>query len=388
MRLHVVGLPHNDANTDHVACAYGQKHKKFAQMMMSLDHEVFSYYGEHSDMVATEHIVISSDQDKEKWFGNYDHKSQFYPITWGPLDRHWLESNSKAIQEIRKRIQTDDIICLIAGYCQKQIADEFPDNPIVEYGIGYEGSFSNFRVFESYSHMHWVYGKLDRSDNGRHYDCVIPNYFDPYDFTPSTEKSDYYVFLGRFIRRKGVEIAVETTRRLGARLVMAGQGCIVEDQKFIGEDIIIEGDHLTHIGHVNATQKAALLAGAKACFMPTLYIEPFGGVAVEAMLSGTPVIASDFGAFTEIVQHELDGYRFRTMGEAAFYAADQQLNLLDNGEIVKRAEHRFSMETIKYKYNDYFEQVTGAFNGTKDFYSDWHGRLDRFSTSLDPQHKS
>lgn len=381
MRFHVLSLPHTELTTDYISCAYTQKARKFCTMMHSLGHEVYAYAGEESEAELTELVTIASVEDRQRWFGDFDYHSNFYPITWGPGDLHWIESNNNAIAEIRKRIQPGDIICLIAGECQKQVADAFPSNPVVEYGIGYRGSFANFRVFESYAHMHWVYGNILNSDDGRYYDCVIPNYFDPDEFQPQTLKSDYYVFLGRFIRRKGIEIAVEATRKLGAKLVMAGQGCTQKGTMFAGDDIIVEGGHLSHVGHVNIEQKAKLLAGAKACFMPTIYLEPFGGVAVEALLSGTPVIASDFGAFTEIVRPGIDGYRFRTIGEAAYFASDDMLDKLPSSEEIARdTAARYSMDVIKYKYQDYFEQVLGAFYGKADFYSDWHGDFTRYLT--------
>ncbi len=113
-RLHIVGLPHNQANKEHSLCAYGQKHKKFCEMMLSIGYETHSYYGEHSDMRATEHITIYSDENQHKWFGDHDYKNKFYNITWNPNDEHWVTGNSLAIEEIKKRYQPNDIICLIA----------------------------------------------------------------------------------------------------------------------------------------------------------------------------------------------------------------------------------------------------------------------------------
>ena len=377
-RLHVVALPHTEANSDFSADAYQQKHRKFCNMMMDIGYEVFSYAGEHSDMNASEHIVISSDADKLRWFGRFDHHKDFFPITWGPNEPHWVESNNSAIQAMRKRIRHGDVICLIAGACQQQIAIEFPNNPVVEYGIGYRGSFCDFRVFESYSHMHWVYGNVLNSDNGRHYDCVIPNYFEPEDFYISESKKDYHVFLGRFIPRKGVEIAVEATRKQGVQLIMAGQGCRQEGNVFSDDSgWSVSGEHITHIGHVNEQQRAKLLAEAQVCYMPTTYLEPFGGVSVESLLSGTPVIASDFGAFTEIVKHGWNGYRFRTIGEAARYAScPVEWN---PQEIRDDAINRFGVENVALKYDDFFKQVIGAFYGKEDFYSDFHGLTNRYN---------
>lgn len=295
--LHVIGLPHTQASKEHTLCAYTMKHYNFCEMMLS-EYDVYSYHGEHPDMNATEHITIYSDENQHKWFGNHDYKNKFYNITWNPNDEHWVTGNSIAIEEIKKRYQPNDIICLIAGHCQKQIADAFPDAIVVEYGIGYTGVFANFKVFESYSHMHWVYGNMG-NDNGGFYDCVIPNYFNKNDFELRTDKEDYYLFIGRLIQRKGAEIAVEVTRRLGKKLIMAGQGVVEKGRGYvIAEDgMRYEGDHIEHIGSVGPLERSKLMGGAIATFVPTTYIEPFGGVSVESMFCGTPVVASDFGAF-------------------------------------------------------------------------------------------
>ena len=372
--LHVVSLPHTQVNNEYVSCAYTAKHLKFVDMMVTIGYDVISYAGEHSECNSTEDVVINPDTAQERWFGKFDHHKNFYPITWDPNDSHWMESNANAIREINQRIQPHDIICVIAGRCQEQIARAFPKHMTVEYGIGYTGTFSPYRVFESYAHMHNVYG-LQGSDNGKFYDAVIPNYFVPSDFNYKiepvfegenirviNEPKDYYVFLGRFIERKGVQIAVEATRRLGAQLILAGQG--VKDTTYgpngttlYGDGLTITGHHIEHIGHVDVKQRAKLLANAKATFMPTTYLEPFGGVSIESLMAGTPVIATDFGVFSETIIHGLVGYRARTVGEFTQFASDESLAALDRSSIREYAISNFSVDRVKYLYDDYFTQL-------------------------------
>jgi len=377
MRFHVLSLPHTQMTKDYISCAYTMKALNFSKMMMSLDHEVYAYAGDEIDAEITELVEIYSKDDQHRWFGEFDYHQKFYPITWGGTEPHWTESNDRAIEEIRKRIQPGDFICVIAGWCQKAIADAFPDNKTVEYGIGYTGIFSPFKVFESYSHMHHVYG-LGNTDDGGFFDAVIPNYFDPADFpfSPDTEREDYYAFLGRYIQRKGPWIAAEAVQELGSKLIMAGQGCEEKDGQFIGQDMTLEGDHLSHIGHVNVAQRAELLSKAQATFVTTTYLEPFGGVSVESLLFGTPVITTDFGAFTEIIKHGFNGYRIRTVGEA-IQAAKNLDKLASPQEIRDAAMKNYSLDAVRYSYDSYFDQLSHLEDG--QVYTRWAGPLDRYT---------
>lgn len=384
--LHFVNLPHTSTIKKYVACSYTEKGRKICTMMKNLGYPVYLYGGPENEADVTEHIVAASAEQQLKWFGEHDFHKNFFNISWGPNDTHWVEMNNKAIEEIRKRIKPRDIICLIAGHCQKQIADAFPEHLVVEYGIGYYGHFANFKVFESYSHMHHCYGKM-QTDSGGFYDAVIHNYFDPDDFYLGDGSGDYLLWMGRFISTKGPEIAVEVAKRLGMPLIMAGQGAVQKGKTVSAIDggMSFTSDLITHIGHVDVEQRAKLMAEAKATLMPTTYIEPFGGVSIESMMSGTPVVASDYGVFTETTRKPV-GARFRTIGEAV--DATRRVMEFDRAKIREHAVENYSMDVAALKYDMYFEQLGTLYEGRGDkedrrdgFYSDWYPKVERFENA-------
>ena len=160
--------------------------------------------------------------------------------------------------------------------------------------------------------------------DGQFYDAVIPNYLNPadYPFQPDGGQGDYYLYLGRLIKRKGIHIAVETCKRLGAKLKIAGQGCIkVEGNRIhCADGEVYEGDNLEYVGFATGAKRAALYQNAIATFVPTTYIEPFGAVAIESQMAGTPAITTDFGAFPETVEHGKTGFRCHTLDHFLFAA--------------------------------------------------------------------
>ncbi len=335
--FHVVALPHTNTNADFVTCAYTQKVIKFCAMMMSLDHIVYLYGMDAEKNIApcTEFIPCGTNKFTPENYitAAFDVKSD-----------HWREMNSKVIREIGKIQEPHDFICLIGGLCQQPIARAFPEMISVEFGIGYEGVFSDYKVFESYAWMHTVYGQRKGANNadGNFFDCVIPNYFHVPDFPFSDVKDDYYLFIGRLIDRKGFQIAVDVCKHLNKRLLIAGQG----DPPEYGE----------YVGVVDAKRRGELMSRAKAVFVPTLYLEPFGGVASEAMLCGTPVITTDWGAFTETVIHGQTGFRCRTLQE--FITAAEKVHTLDHAAIRKYAIAKWDMEVVKHSYQEYFDRLT------------------------------
>jgi glycosyltransferase involved in cell wall biosynthesis len=226
---------------------------------------------------------------------------------------------------------------------------------IVEFGIGYEGILPNsFRVFESYAWMHCLYGKDGPSStDGRFYDTVIPNYFDINEFPEHKTGGDYFLFMSRMTARKGYEIAIETTKRIGAKLIVAGTP---------GDAPVY--DHVEYVGFADVQKRGELLSNAIGLFCPTLYLEPFGGVVCESLLCGTPVLTTDFGAFTETVRQDIDGFRCHTIGEfekAAEICKCEYNDYIFNwhNNIRLHAQRRWSTDVVAKQYEKYFDRLEG-----------------------------
>lgn len=197
-------------------------------------------------------------------------------IIWDANQPYWVYANLKTIEKIQERIKPKDVICYIGGDPQRTIAEAFPQHFHVEFGVGYKGTFTSFRIFESYAHMHWVYGYINRSDDGQNFDAVIPNYYNPDDFHLADKKEDYLLFVGRMVKRKAPHIAVEIAKQAGKKIKMVGQGLRRrEGNRYIFDDTSFEGDHIEFIGAVGKEQRADLMSKALATIVPTSYLEPF-----------------------------------------------------------------------------------------------------------------
>lgn len=299
MRVHLVGMPHLDPVREVEWCAFSQKTRRLCDMLTSVGHEVIFYGGPHLDGAVAEHVVVVTDEDRQAWFGEESWAEKVFD-RWNPADTSWPEMNAATVIQMTERLQPTDIIGLTMGRCQQTIADAFPNHVIAEVGIGYEGPIVGTHwCVESEAWRHYLYGKYGITD-GRFFDAVVPNAFDPVDYMLRSDHDGYLLYLGRMTARKGLGVVAELAKR--HHVITAGQG---DERVPLAE----------HVGVVVGDAKRKLLAGAKALLCPTTYIEPFGGVTIEAFLSGTPVISTPWGAFSETVIHRFNGYRCHSLSQ-------------------------------------------------------------------------
>jgi glycosyltransferase involved in cell wall biosynthesis len=353
LRLHLLGLAHLATHKNNSACAYTQKVVKLAKMIKSYGHTLYFYGAEGSEVECDEFIQVSSQDILRQTYGDYDKTKEFFKHD--PKDLAHQTFNQNAIIAINQRKQPNDLLLCPMGNYDKPIADAV-NLLAVESGIGYTGVFSSYRVFESYAWMHHIYGLLNQED-GSWYDAVIPNYFEVADFPFQPIKQDYLLYFGRIISRKGVQVASDVAKATGNQLYIVGQGSLENPAEGIH---LSSEEHVKYFPAVGPEERSALLGGAKAVLMPTYYLEPFGGVNVEAQLCGTPVITSDWGAFPETVVHGVTGYRCRVFEE--FCWAVKNIHRIKPHDCREWAEKNYSMERIGRMYEEYLQRVQRIFD--------------------------
>jgi glycosyltransferase involved in cell wall biosynthesis len=351
MRFHVLGLPHTVTSKQFLSCAYTQKVVKFGKMMTDRGHTVIHYGHEESDLQCTEHVTVLTSEDWRKTYGDHDWRRHFFKYSL--TDDAYKIFYSNAIREVGMRKQKHDFILPFWGIGTKPVCDAHPDLICVEPGIGYgSGHWADYKVFESYAIYHAYCGlKAVEGCHQNWYDVVIPNYFDLADFhfCDKEDKDDYFLFMGRVNEGKGIHIAIQVTEKIGAKLYVAGQ-CSLKEVGYITTPA-----HVTELGFANVTQRRMLMAKAKGAFVASIYVEPFGGVQVECLLSGTPTITTDWGAFAENNIHGVTGYRCRTFEH--FLWAAENIGNIDPKACRAFAERNFCLERVALMYEEFFQSV-------------------------------
>lgn len=353
-------------------------------MLCDLGHTVY-FYGAKStigDFDLEEYVnsknfhfvTTHSVQDIAKDYGDGDNRTEI-GYSWETQDfRHDLNSErktstlkfyAKAVEEINKRKKPDHFLLCTQGMYHREVAKGVKLFLTCEPGIGYRGSAQEmFRAFESPYIQNFTWGSEQpfASRNGDYYSRVIPNYFDKRDFQFRKKKKDYYLFIGRLIKRKGIMTAYLATKAIGAKLIIAGQGAYIDHRGYLVDNHpkefeIPNDSDWEYVGYVGKEKRKELMANAIATFTPTEYLECFAGTHVESMLSGTPPITTDFGVFPYTIPDYLNGqvgFRCNTLQD--FVDATQKAKSVDHAFVRKYAE-RFLMENVALDFQKWFDDL-------------------------------
>lgn len=341
--------------------------------------KVILYGSETNTAPCDEHVVVVTEGRRTEFFGPRDEADlNRGGFDWNAASPWWREMNSRAGAAIRQRASPDDLLCVTAGQAQTLVCDMNPSLTAAEIMVGYEGILNvnghrrrggpAYCAFESRTHQHLVYGRwqLQNMLNERWYDTVIPNSFDADQFPqPARDHDGYLLFVGRLIGLKGPHVAARIADALGMRLIVAGPGALEHGDGYVrAAEVTVRSPQLEFVGPVDAQQRAELMNGAACLLAPTMYAEPFGGVAVEAMMAGCPVVATDWGAFTETIEEDVSGYRFHTLAEGV--EAVEKAMLLDRQEVRAYALDKYSLAAVAPLYDAWFDRLDGLWAGGWD----------------------
>ena len=171
----------------------------------------------------------------------------------------------------------------------------------------------------------------------------------------------YLAFLGRIAPEKGLDRAIEITRRAGARLAIAAR-VNPPDRAYherMIEPLLARGAaYCEMVGEVGGEAKNRFLGQAHALLFPIDWEEPFGLVMIEAMACGTPVIAWRRGSVPEVIEDGVTGFVVDDLDDAA--AAVRRCGELDRAKIRAHFAERFSAERMAQEYLAVYEAQLGA----------------------------
>jgi glycosyltransferase involved in cell wall biosynthesis len=176
-------------------------------------------------------------------------------------------------------------------------------------------------------------------------------------------RSDALCFVGRIAREKGIVEAIEIAAlagrplRIAAKIAPTGAEHDYFDNVF-QPALKAAGSSVEFLGEICGTERDQLFAESYAALMPGSWPEPFGLAAIEALASGTPVLARRVGGLPEIIRDGIDGFFGDDVTELAFHVPD--VASLHRRAIRKSVIERFSAVRMADDYEALYRRMLGA----------------------------
>ena len=120
------------------------------------------------------------------------------------------------------------------------------------------------------------------------------------------DREDFFLYIGRLTEEKGIDTLLESFETNGINLKIIGDGTLRE--KILAS---AKGhQNIEYLGFMNKDEILRFLKRAKALIFPSVWYEGMPLTIIEAFSVGTPVIASDLGAMSEMIIDNVNGFHF------------------------------------------------------------------------------
>jgi glycosyltransferase involved in cell wall biosynthesis len=211
-----------------------------------------------------------------------------------------------------------------------------------------------------YPHVHYLPTShfIKQAMPGLNYTAPLYPTIDTSDFSFSEIRGTYLLFIGRISPQKGAHLAVQAALSAKKKLFIAGE-VKESDREYFNRQVkpYIDNENIIYIGEVNFDLKIELYSKALATLFPIQWDEPCGLVALESMACGTPVIAFNRAATSEIIKDEESGFLVKDGDIFAMAEAIQGVEELDRLKVRRWVENNFSIQKQAQKYEEICKKI-------------------------------
>ena len=175
-------------------------------------------------------------------------------------------------------------------------------------------------------------------------------------FKLERNKKDYYITTSRQVNWKKLDLAVEAFSKNGKKLVLVGGGA--EHQKLV--ELAGDAKNIEFIPRISdPLELSKIVAEAKGFVFPSL--EPFGIAPIEALATGTPVLAFNQGGAQDYIKDGENGVFFDKQSSSAVLKAVEKFEKISfDAKKVSESAKKFSKEDFKKNFE---EEIKRNFNG-------------------------
>ena len=187
------------------------------------------------------------------------------------------------------------------------------------------------------------------------YIATVRNGIDVKNFHFNDDPLDYLLFLSRTLDKDtGANEAIQIAKKTGKKLRMVG---FVADKAYFEKEVQphIDNELIIYEKHVDPESKKELLSNAYALLHMINHDEVLGLDVVEAMASGTPVIAMNRGSMPELIRDGETGFLVNSVDEAA--EAVQKVAAISRKKCRDSIEKNFSIDRMVADYIKVYETI-------------------------------